>query len=126
MQAELEKKQTGPRASEKPGRAPEVAAGSFKPAEKTTARIFDLNRFAGDNQTSAELVETVKNGLDEIDSVLQKMRAISEEASGDKMSAYERELAQKAIDGYIAEVDRIVEETESKAARLPNTPGSQH
>ncbi len=41
------------------------------------------------------------------------------------MTPYERDLAQKTIDGYIAEVDRIVEETEIQAARLLQSHASR-
>ena len=41
------------------------------------------------------------------------------------MPPYERDLAQKTIDGYIAEVDCIVEETELQAARLLQGPASR-
>ncbi len=91
---------------------------SFSPAEKTSARIFELNRYTDDTRASADLVKTVKDALGEIDSVLHKMRALSLQASGEKMTPFERVLAQKAIEGYIADIDRIAEETEVKAAQL--------
>ena len=71
----------------------------------------------------------MKDALSEIDTVLHKMRAISVQAAGEKMTPFERAQAQKTIDGYIAEIDRIAEATEVKAAQLfsgfppdPNKP----
>jgi flagellin-like hook-associated protein FlgL len=71
----------------------------------------------------------VKDALGEIDAVLHKMRALSVQAAGEKTSPFERVLAQKNIEGYIADIDRIAEETEAKAAQLfsgfppdPNKP----
>lgn len=82
-----------------------------------------MNRYIDDQKNSGELVKTVEDALGEIESVLHKMRSLCEEASGEEMSPYERNLAQETMDNYIAEVDRIVEETESKAARLfDNSP----
>jgi len=68
-------------------------------------------------------VKTVQDALGEIDSVLQRMRSLSVKAAGEKVSPFERSLAQKAIEGCIAEIDRIAGETELKAARL--TGGSR-
>ncbi len=81
-----------------------------------------MNRYIDDNRSSVELVKTVKDALGEIDSVLKEMRDLSEQASGEKMSPFERILAEKAIDNYIAQVDRIAGETELKAAQLLGSP----
>jgi len=57
------------------------------------------------------------------------MRDLSQQAAGEKMTPFERFKAQKTIEGYIADIDRIAEETELKAAQLfsgfppdPNKP----
>ncbi len=73
-----------------------------------------------DGGGSSELIKVAKDALDEIDSVLQEMRSLSEHAAGDKMTPFERSMAQNSIDGYIAEIDRIATEAELKAARLQN------
>lgn len=122
MQAKAVQQQKTPAQKEKAGRSSESVAESFTPAEKTSARIFDLNRYIDDNQNSSELVETVKDALSEIDTVLQEMRTVSEKASTEKSSPYQQNLAQKAIDDYVAEIELIVGRTESKAAELQNSP----
>ncbi len=118
MQAKPVRPQPDPAASDKAGLCPDPGTSSFTPAEKTTARIFELSRYIDDKQGSDELVKTVKDALSDIDSVLQEMRTRCEQKSNDKTTPYERNLAQAAIDSYIAQVERIVEETEIKAARL--------
>ena len=83
-----------------------------------------MNRYIEDQENSGELVKTAQDALGEIESVLYEMRSLCEEASKEEMSPYERNLAQETVDHYIAEVDRIVEEAESKAARLLDNPRS--
>ena len=95
-------------------------AEKFSAAEKTSARIFELSRYMHDGGGSSELIKVAKDALDEIDSVLHEMRSLSEHAAGDKMTPFERNLAQDTINEYIKEVDRIVEKAEAKALRLQN------
>lgn len=110
--------QDNPAAKEKASRSSAPEADRFTPAEKTSARIFDLNRYLDDNQNSSELVETVKDALSEIDTCLQEMRSLSEKTAGDNKSPYLQNLAREAIDSYAAEIERIVERTEQEASRI--------
>ncbi len=122
VQAKAVQQQKAPDQKEKAGRSSEPAAESFTPAEKTTARIIELNRYIDNNQDSDELVETVKDALSEIDTVLQEMRSLSVKTAAEKKSPYQQNLTQKAIDDYVAEIELIVGRTESKAAELQNSP----
>lgn len=124
VQANSARQQPGPAAKKQAGHTsqPQPATDRFVPAEKATTQIYKLNRYIDDNRSSVELVKTVKDALGEIDSVLKEMRDLSEQASGEKMSPFERILAEKAIDNYIAQVDRIAGETELKAAQLLGSP----
>jgi flagellin len=96
----------------------QAAADQFMPAEKTSARILELNRYLGDARASVELVKTVKDALGEIESVLHRMRKLSVQAAAEKVSPFERALAQKAVDNCITEIDQIAAATEIKVARL--------
>lgn len=101
-----------------PSRSDRPKAEKFSAAEKNSARIFELNRYLNDSGGSSELIKIAKDALDEIDSVLHEMRALTKHAAGDKMTPFERSMAQNSIDGYIAEIDRIATAAEFKAARL--------
>lgn len=103
---------------------PNLYAGKeqFSPAEKTSARIFELSRYIDDARSSVELVKTVKDALGEIDTVLKHMRSVSVKAASEKTSPFERALAQKEVDSCIKEIDRIAEATEAKAAQYMTGP----
>ena len=118
VQAKPVQQQNNPAQKEKAGCTSAPAADRFTPAEKTSARIFDLNRYLEENQNSSELVETVKDALSEIDTCLQEMRSLSENTAGEKKSPYAQNLVREAINSYAAEIERIVERTELEASRL--------
>jgi len=90
----------------------------FSPAEKTTARIYELNRHLEDARASIDIVKTVQDALAEIELILQRMRKLSVQAAGEKLSPFEQNLAQKEIENCIAEIDRIAADTENRAAGI--------
>lgn len=66
----------------------------------------------------------VEKALAEIQENLEKMRELSTRAASDELSSTERAALQKEIDRYIAEIDRIAEETEAKTSAITSSPST--
>ena len=103
----LERLSTGLRIN----RAADDAAG-LTVSEKMRAQINGLNQAVRNAQDAISLLQTAEGGLNEIHSLLQRMRELAVQAANDTLTSEDRENIQSEINALLKEVDRIAQNTE--------------
>lgn len=87
-------------------------------SNKMRAQIRSLNQSSRNSEDGQSIIETAEGGLNEIQSLLQRMRELSVEAGNDTYNLEDRKTIQTEIDELLKEVDRIAETTEFNGTPL--------
>lgn len=89
-------------------------------SEKMSAQIRGLDQASRNAQDGISLVQTAEGALSETESILQRMRELSIQASNDTNTADDRESMQQEIEQLGAEINRIADTTEFNTKKLLN------
>lgn len=98
-------------------RAGDDAAG-LSISEKMRGQIRGLDQASTNAQDGISLVQTAEGALNEIQSVLQRMRELTVQASNDTNVTADREAIAKEVKALTSEIDRISEQTEFNTMKL--------
>lgn len=110
----LEKLSSGHRIN----RAGDDAAG-LSISEKMRAQIRGLNMASKNAQDGISLIQTAEGALDEVHSILQRMRELAIQAANDtNMDEVDREAMQAEIDQLLEEITGIADRTEFNTQKL--------
>jgi len=100
-------------------RAGDDAAG-LSISEKMRGQIRGLNQASTNAQDGVSLVQTAEGALNEIHSVLQRMRELTVQAANDTNVSADRTAIAKEQEALTAEITRIGEQTEFNTMKLLN------
>ncbi|ADH60321.1 flagellin domain protein [Thermoanaerobacter mathranii subsp. mathranii str. A3] len=114
-QKSLEKLSSGYRIN----RASDDAAG-LAISEKMRAQIRGLNQAQRNAQDGISLIQTAEGALNEVHSILQRMRELAVQAANDTNTVADRAELQKEVDQLAQEITRIGENTEFNTQKLLN------
>ena len=98
-------------------RAGDDAAG-LSISEKMRGQIRGLEQASTNAQDGISLIQTAEGALNEVHSMLQRMRELTVQASNDTNVAEDRDAIQKEIVELKAEITRIAEDTEFNTRKL--------
>jgi flagellin len=98
-------------------RAGDDAAG-LSISEKMRGQIRGLDQASTNAQDGISLVQTAEGALNEVQSVLQRMRELTVQASNDTNVTADREAIAKEVKALSSEIDRISEQTEFNTMKL--------
>ena len=98
-------------------RAGDDAAG-LAISEKMRGQIRGLNMAVKNAQDGISLIQTAEGALNEMHSILQRMRELAVQAANDTNTDTDRQELQKEIDQLISEIDRIANTTEFNTKKL--------
>jgi flagellin len=113
MQKSLEKLSTGLRIN----RAADDAAG-LSVSEQLRTQVTGLQMGGRNAQDGESLVNIAEGALTELESMIQRMRELSIQASNDTLTSLERSYCQVEFDQLRSEIDRIVACTQFNSMRL--------
>lgn len=80
-------------------------------SEKMRAQTAGLDQAVSNSQDGISLIQTAEGALNETQSILQRMRELSVQASNDTLTANDRTAVQEEIDQLTSEIDRISDTT---------------
>ncbi len=100
-------------------RAGDDAAG-LSISEKMRGQIRGLNQASTNAQDGVSLIQTAEGALNEIHSVLQRMRELTVQAANDTNVAADREAISKEQTALTDEITRIASQTEFNTQKLLN------
>ncbi len=100
-------------------RAGDDAAG-LAISEKMRGQIRGLNQATRNAQDGISLIQTAEGALNEVHSILQRMRELAVQAANDTNNDNDRAELQKEIDQLISEINRIASDTEFNTKKLLN------
>jgi len=103
-------------------RAGDDAAG-LAISEKMRGQVRGLNQAQRNSQDAISLIQTAEGGLNEVHSILQRMRELATQASNDTNTDQDRNELQKELNQLTSEINRIGNNTEFNQKKLLN--GSQ-
>jgi len=89
-------------------------------SEKMRGQIRGLDQAQRNAQDGISLIQTAEGALNETQSILQRMRELSVQASNDTNVDVDREAIQNEIDQLSSEIDRIADTTEFNTKNLLN------
>lgn len=115
MSKSLEKLSSGLRIN----RAGDDAAG-LAISEKMRGQIRGLEMAAKNAQDGISLIQTAEGALNEVHSILQRMRELAVQAANDTNTDVDRQEIQKEINQLVDEIDRIGNTTEFNTKKLLN------
>ena len=98
-------------------RAADDAAG-LSISEKMRGQIRGLNQASRNAQDGISLIQTAEGAMNEINSVLQRMRELTVQASNDTYVTADRMAIAKEITALTSEVTRIATQTEFNKMKL--------
>lgn len=98
-------------------RAGDDAAG-LSISEKMRGQIRGLDQASTNAQDGISLVQTAEGALNEVQSVLQRMRELTVQASNDTNVTADREAIAKEVTALSSEIDRIASQTEFNTMKL--------
>lgn len=98
-------------------RAGDDAAG-LSISEKMRGQIRGLDQGSTNAQDGISLIQTAEGALNEVHSVLQRMRELTVQASNDTNVVSDREAIAKEIDALAEEISRIGSQTEFNTQKL--------
>ena len=113
MSKTLEKLSSGLRIN----RAGDDAAG-LAISEKMRGQIRGINMAIKNAQDAISLIQTAEGALNEVHSILQRMRELAVQASSDTNTDVDRAQIQKEVDQLIEELNRISRTTEFNTKKL--------
>ncbi len=98
-------------------RAGDNAAG-LTISEKMRGQIKGLTQASTNAQDGISLIQTAEGALQETQSILQRMRELTVQASTDTNVSADRDAISEELSALTAEVDRIAEQTEFNTMKL--------
>jgi len=98
-------------------RAADDAAG-LSISEKMRGQIRGLNQASTNAQDGISLIQTAEGALNEIHSVLQRMRELVVQAANDTNVTADRRAIAKEVRALTSEIDRIATQTEFNTMKL--------
>ena len=98
-------------------RAADDAAG-LAISEKMRSQIRGLDQAERNALDGISLMQTAEGAMDEVHSMLQRMRELSVQAANDTNTASDRQAIQLEIDQLTLEIDSIAAKTEFNTRRL--------
>ncbi|MCD6450002.1 MAG: flagellin [Thermotogaceae bacterium] len=98
-------------------RAGDDAAG-LAISEKMRGQIKGLNMAVKNAQDAISLIQTAEGALNEVHSILQRMRELAVQASSDTNTDVDRAQIQKEVDQLVEELNRISRTTEFNTKKL--------
>ncbi|MDQ0299546.1 flagellin [Salibacterium salarium] len=93
-------------------------------SEKMRSQIRGLDQAERNAMDGVSLIQTAEGAMQEVNSMLQRMRELSVQSANDSNSESDREQIQKEIDALTDEVDNISENTEFNTKSLLNPDSS--
>lgn len=117
-QKSLEKLSSGLRIN----RAGDDAAG-LAISEKMRAQIRGLDQASRNAQDGISMIQTAEGALNEVHSILQRMRELANQAASDTNVNIDRDEIQKEINQLTSEINRIGNTTEFNTQKLLNGGG---
>lgn len=112
-QRSLEKLSSGLRIN----RAGDDAAG-LAISEKMRGQIRGLEQASRNAQDGISMIQTAEGALNEVHSILQRIRELAVQATNDTLTSDDRAEIQKEVDQLIDEIDRIATTTEFNTKKL--------
>jgi len=103
-------------------RAGDDAAG-LAISENLRAQIRGLKQASRNAQDGVSLVQVAEGGLNEISSILIRLRELGVQAASDTIGPVERQFLNVEYDQLVSEVDRIADGTEFNGTTLLNGTG---
>ncbi len=100
-------------------RASDDAAG-LAISEKMRGQIKGLDMAIKNSQDAISLIQTAEGALNEVHSILQRMRELAVQAASDTNTDVDRSSLQSEIDQLREEIDRIARTTEFNTKKLLN------
>lgn len=104
-------------------RAGDDAAG-LAISENLRAQIRGLKQASRNASDGVSLVQVAEGGLNEISSILIRLRELSVQAASDTIGPVERQFLNVEYDQLVSEVDRIADGTEFNGTQLLSGTGS--
>ncbi len=104
-------------------RAGDDAAG-LAISENLKAQVRGLKQASRNAQDGISLVQVAEGGLNEVSSLLIRLRELSVQAASDTIGAVERQFLNVEYDQLISEIDRIADGTEFNGTQLLSGVGS--
>ncbi len=98
-------------------RAADDAAG-LAVAEKLRTQVRGFAQASNNTQDATNLISTAESGIDQISSILQRMRELSIQSASDTLVNADRSKIQVEIDQLRDEITRIAENTEFNTRKL--------
>ncbi|CUH95360.1 hypothetical protein P22_1430 [Propionispora sp. 2/2-37] len=115
MNSSLEKLSSGYRINSAADDAAELSI-----SEKMRAQIRGLDQASDNSQTAISLIQTAEGGLEETDSILQRMRELATQAANGTNSDSELENIQDEISALTEAIDEIGNDTQFNNKNLLN------
>lgn len=100
-------------------RAADDAAG-LAISEKMRGQIRGLNQAVSNAQNGISLIQTAEGALNEVHSILQRVRELAVQSASDTMTDSDRSELQKEVTNLLSEIDRIGNDTEFNTKKLLN------
>lgn len=104
-------------------RAGDDAAG-LAISEKMRAQIRGLDQASRNAQDAVSLVQTAEGGAGSIHDMLQRLRALSVQASNDTLVGEDREKIQSEVGQILNQIDTVANNTEFNTKELLNNDGT--
>ncbi len=99
---------------------PDDDAAGLAISTKMDAQIAGLGRASQNSNDGISVIQSAEGGLDEIHSILQRMRELAVQASNDVNNEEDRDSIQEEIDSLRAEIDQITQTTAFNDQKLLN------
>lgn len=87
-------------------------------SEKMRAQISGLEQAEDNAQNGISLIQTAEGALNEVHSILQRMRTLASDAANDSNSQADRATIQKEVDELASEITRISETSQFNTRNL--------
>lgn len=100
--------------------SPADDAAGLAISTRMSAQIRGLDRAALNSNDGISVIQSAEGGLDEIHSILGRMRELAIQASNDVLSEEDRDAIQEEIDALKDEIDQIVDTTAFNEQKLLN------
>src|SRR4051812_1087369 len=119
MQKSMERLSSGYRIN----RAADDAAG-LAISEKLRGQISGISQAMRNTQDAVSLVQTAEGALNEVHSMLQRVRELAVQYKNGTLSTSDRQAIQSEVDQLQLEIDRIGGQVQFNGVPLLSTPGS--
>ena len=93
-------------------------AAGFAVSEKMRSQIRGLDTALRNSQDGISLLQTAEGALGETNSMLQRMRDLSVQASNDSLTSNDRQYIQLEIDEIMKQIDQIANTTQFNKKRI--------